>query len=200
MIRNLLLFIIIATTLSCKVTFTQRIRTQAENSKIDLSKIQFYNSDKIILKRMLSNDEIKVASGKITIENGKYIEVIRIKKNTPGKCNITSNNQLQISFEDGANRSFLFQNDNTFSPRGIYELKPDNCKLVKKETLEFTTDKNSMLPIKSGEKMVNECTVTYDDKKYKVELNAMPYLKIKKAKFTRKRQVKRRTAKGVKVS
>lgn len=200
MIKNLLFFALIFTTISCKVTFTQRIRNQAENSKIDLSKIQFYNSDKIILKRSLSSDEVKVASGQITIENGKYIEVIRILKNTPGKCTVTANNQLQINFEDGSNRTFLFQNDNALSPKGIYELKPDDCKLVKKETLEFTTDKNSMLPIKSGEKMVNECTVTYDNKKYKVELNAMPYLKIKKAKFTRKKQVRRRTAKGVKVN
>ena len=122
MIRNLLLLFVIAGTMSCKVTFTQRIRTQAESSKIDLSKIQYYNSDKIILKRFISSDEVKVASGKITIENGKYIEVIRIKKNTPGKCTYTSNNQLQINFEDGSDRSFLFQNDNTYSPRGIYEL------------------------------------------------------------------------------
>lgn len=200
MIKNLLFFVLIITTISCKVTFTQRIRNQAENSKIDLSKIQFYNSDKIILKRSLSSDEVKVASGQITIENGKYIEVIRILKNTPGKCAVTANNQLQINFEDGSNRSFLFQNDNILPQKGIYELKPDDCKLVKKETLEFTTDKNSMLPIKSGEKMVNECTVTYDNKKYKVQLNSMPYLKIKKAKFTRKKQIKRRTAKGIKVN
>lgn len=200
MIKNLILFVIVVTTLSCKVTFTQRIRTQAESSKIDLSKIQFYNSDKILLKRSLSSDEVKVASGQITIENGKYIEVIRILKNTPGKCTMTNNNQLQITFEDGSNKTLLFQNDNTFSTRGIYELKPDNCQLVKKETLEFSTDKNRMIPIKSGEKMVNECTVTYDNKKYKVELPSMPYLKIKKAKFTRRKQISRRTAKGVKVN
>ena len=64
---------------SCKVLFTEQIRKQAEANRIDFSKIQFYNSDKIVLKRTLSSNEVSVASGKVIVENGKYTEIIKIK-------------------------------------------------------------------------------------------------------------------------
>jgi hypothetical protein len=185
---------------SCKVIFTEQTRKQAEANKIEFSKIQFYNSDKIVLKRTLSSNEVSVASGKVIVENGEYTEIIKIKKNTRGKCESSSNNNLNISFESGPNRSFAFSNNHPNLNNSSYDLNPDNCKIEKISTIGISSNlKNkNILPIESVEKNINVCSVFYDGKKYKVELPSMPYLLIKKMKFSKK-QVRKRTVKGVKV-
>jgi hypothetical protein len=185
---------------SCKVIFTEQTRKQAEANKIEFSKIQFYNSDKIVLKRTLSSNEVSVASGKVIVENGKYTEIIKIKKNTRGKCESSSNNNLNISFESGPNRSFAFSNNHHNLNNSSYDLNPDNCKVEKIYTIGISSNlKNkNILPLESVEKNINVCSVFYDGKKYTIELASMPYLLIKKSKFSKK-QIRKRTVKGVKV-
>jgi len=184
---------------SCKVTFTERIRQQAENKKLDISKIQFYNSDKIVLRRTLSSNEMSVTSGKVKLENGQYTEIIKIKKNTRGKCVSRTDNNLSISFEDGQNKSLIFSNKINNQSKNHYELNPDNCKIEKKSTLAISSTNNrNSLPIETVEKNINVCTVTYDNKKYTTELPSMPFLLIKKTQLS-KSQVRKRTVKGVKV-
>ena len=182
---------------SCKVLFTEQIRKQAEANRIDFSKIQFYNSDKIVLKRTLSSNEVSVASGKVIVENGKYTEIIKIKKNTRGICTYNANNSLNISFEAGPDRGLAFKN-NGFLSSGYY-LNPDNCKTEKISSIAISSsNKKRYVPIESVEKKINKCSVIYDGKTYSLELPSMPYLLIKKAKFY-KNQTKKRTLKGLKV-
>jgi hypothetical protein len=185
---------------SCKVVFTEQIRNQAAANKIDLSKIQFYNSDKIVLKRTLSSNEVSVTSGRVIVENGMYTEIIKIKKNTRGKCESYTDNNLNISFESGSNRSLPFYNNYSNIKTSSYDLNPDNCKIKKISTIGISSNVNNknLVPLESVEKNINVCNVFYDGKKYKVELPSMPYLLIKKSKFTKK-QTRKRTVKGVKV-
>jgi hypothetical protein len=184
---------------SCKVTFTERIRQQAENNKVNISKIQFYNSDKIVLRRTLSSNEMSVTSGKVKLENGKYTEIIKIKKHTRGKCESYTDNNLRISFEVGQNKSLVFSNKTNNQSKNYYELNPDNCKIEKKSSLAISSTNNrNSLPIETVEKNINVCTVTYDNKKYTTELPSMPFLLIKKTQLS-KSQVRKRTVKGVKV-
>ena len=194
------LLILVFSFTSCKVIFTEQTRKQAEANKIDFSKIQFYNSDKIVLKRTLSSNEVSVASGKVIVENGKYTEIIKIKKNTMGKCESFSNNNLNITFETGPNRSFTFSNNQENLNNSRYDLNPDNCKIEKISTIGISSNlKNkNILPLESVEKNINVCSVFYDGKKYTIELPNMPYLLIKKSKFSKK-QIRKRTVKGVKV-
>lgn len=42
-----------------------------EAKGVDLKKIQYYNSEAIVLLRKIKDEEIKVAEGKVRIENGK---------------------------------------------------------------------------------------------------------------------------------
>jgi len=186
------LFTLISVFSSCKVLFTEQFRKQAEATGIDILKIQFYNSDKIILKRILSSNEVSVTSGKVKVENGKNIEIIKIKKNTLGKCELIDKNKLYISFEEGENKSFVFYGNSS-----TYALKPDECSIVKKNTLRISLE-NKILPIDMVEKDINECTVMYDKKKYSVELSSMPNLMFKKI-WLNKKQINKRTVKGVKV-
>ncbi len=189
-----LLFIIVILFSSCRVLFTEQLRQKAEKQKIDLTKIQFYNSDKIILTRTLASSEVSLASGKVTFQNGIYTEIIKIKKNTRGKCDMVGSNILNISFEAGNNRSLVFENN-----FNNYQLKPTNCKVVKRTSTAINVDRAKGEPItKDVIKDVNECTVNYDGKVYQTELPIMPKLLIKKRQIN-KNKTSVRTAKGVKV-
>jgi len=196
MIKHLKYFFIITTFFSCKVVFTEKIRNQIENNGVDLSKVQFYNSDKIVLKRSLSSEEVKVASGKISVEKGNYVEIIKINKKTPGRCNNFDKDHLSISFENGPNRDFIFYNNNVNSDTSIYEFKPEELKKIKKSSIELSNDKSKLLPIQSVQKDINECSIFYDNKKYKIELISMPYLIVRKSHFNKK-SVNRRKVKGI---
>ena len=108
--------ILISTSCSDKILFTNKMRYNIHENKIDLGKVQFYNSKKIVLKRNLSFEETKVAKGKIRLENGQYTEEIIIPKNTPGISVKEGNNYLNIAFERGNGRDlkFLKNMDNHF--------------------------------------------------------------------------------------
>jgi hypothetical protein len=104
---SILLFLFVACSPKT-IYFTQQTRNKIESYGIDLKDIQYYNSHKIILQRNLSYEETKVASGKISIENGEFVEIITLKKNTPGVCEIYTPNSLDVSFESGENRKLKF--------------------------------------------------------------------------------------------
>ncbi len=93
------------------VLFNQEIRQNVESYNIEMLDIQFYNSSKIVLERDLSYEETKVASGKIRFENGRFIERIIIKKNTPGVCENYDDNVIDVAFEDGENKALKFVRD-----------------------------------------------------------------------------------------
>jgi hypothetical protein len=104
----LLIVFLVPIAMSCKVAFTENLRIQLESNNIDLKKIQFYNSESIVLQRELTSKETGVVGGKIKIEHGKKIEVIVIGKNTPGICERVGTDTLQILFEKGDNKWIPF--------------------------------------------------------------------------------------------
>ena len=96
---NVLLIIICFN--NCKVSFNGGQKMYLEKQGIDLSKIQYYNSKSIILKRVVSSKETEILSGTVTMQNGQMIEEIEIKKNTPGVLVNSTHNQMHIKFEPG---------------------------------------------------------------------------------------------------
>ncbi|MES2432055.1 MAG: hypothetical protein V4556_14060 [Bacteroidota bacterium] len=114
-----------------KTYFTTSIRNAVESNHQPLEKIQFYADRDIILKRELNIGETKVTSGKVKIENGHYVQIIKLKKNTPGVCTVVKNNIVGISFENGPNK-FL-----TFS-------KPKNAKAEEPYRLQIADWMNNM--------------------------------------------------------
>lgn len=73
-----------------------------------MAQVQFYNSEEIVLARQIGKEEVKVAQGKVRIENGKQIEEIIIPPNTPGICELKDEKTLKISFDDGEGHSIPF--------------------------------------------------------------------------------------------
>lgn len=95
---------------SCAGTkyFTHEMEQNLVKSNLDLNKVQFYNSNKIVLKHNLTYEQTKVARGKIKYQNGQYFEEIIIPKNTPGVLENDTSNMLSIAFEKGRNRALQF--------------------------------------------------------------------------------------------
>ncbi len=114
----LLLSLILPSCSPKTILFTQQIRQKVENESLNLTDVQFYNSHPIILQRNLTYAETKIASGEIQFENGKYIEIIQIKKGTPGVCETANANSLDVSFEAGENRNLKF----VLNPRKNYQI------------------------------------------------------------------------------
>jgi hypothetical protein len=94
-------FLVILSFNSCKVSFTGPLKANLEKQKLELGKIQYYNSKTITLRRVVSSKETEVLSGTVTMQNGQMIEEIEIKKNTPGVLVKASETQMQIKFEPG---------------------------------------------------------------------------------------------------
>jgi hypothetical protein len=94
---------------SCKTHFTGGMKKKLETEKVDLNKIQFYNSAKIVLTRVLLDSESDVIDGKIKLEDGKRIQEIVLKKNTPGALHKADPDFLDLYFETGENRNLRFE-------------------------------------------------------------------------------------------
>ncbi len=93
---------------SSKTLFTPEIRTRVENGGIKLDKIQFYVDRNIELKREISKEEAKVTKGKVKIIDGKYINIVKLEKFTPGICSETFPEKILVSFEKGENKFLTF--------------------------------------------------------------------------------------------
>ena len=90
------------------ILFTKSTRDNLNKNKQDVSEVQFYNSNKIVLRRNLTKDETQVAKGIIVLENGKYFEEIIIPKQTRGVVTKKGAEYLKIAFEEGENRDLRF--------------------------------------------------------------------------------------------
>ena len=96
---------------SPKILFTYDIKQRLDYEGLELEKVQFYNSRKIVLERILPHKGSVVAGGKIRFENGKMIEQVVVKRNTPGICEFRNDNEMDISFENGEGRYLKFKVD-----------------------------------------------------------------------------------------
>ncbi len=110
--NNILLALVIATVLvscsSSKVYFSTEIRQRVENTGTQLTQLQYYVDRDVELSREILKDETKVATGVIRFENGKNLNIITLKKNTPGVCTKVLPDKILISFEVGDDKYLTF--------------------------------------------------------------------------------------------
>lgn len=102
------LLLLILSSCNNKMLFTWDLKQKIDQRELDLQKVQFYNSDKITLRRILPHNEAMVSDGTIKFEDGQYVEEIVIKKETPGICEEASDFVLNVSFEPGDNKTIGF--------------------------------------------------------------------------------------------
>lgn len=181
--RNIfLLSLIIITVSSCTSTmyFTEETKTQLEKNDADLSKIQFYNSETIVLARQIKKEEANIVSGKVRFEEGRYIEEVIIKMGTPGVYKEKNDKVIFISFEEGAGKVIPFMKIASKSPG-----YPETYQLA---SLEW---KNNSHGRKVG-------VINYDGNKYSVVSGDRSRLLVD-SKTMKKRETNSRVAKGVKI-
>jgi hypothetical protein len=118
----ILLPILIAGCGTSKTYFTQAIRQDVEQSHADITRIQFYVDRDIVLRRDLDNGEVKVSSGEVHFENGHYVNIITLRKNTPGVCTFLKDDVVGISFESGSDKFLTFGKTRHASPTDPYRI------------------------------------------------------------------------------
>jgi len=116
-------FLLSLTACSPKMSvFTKSLYEENGWSDNDLSHIQFYLSDDIVLRRSLSKGETQISSGKIKMVNGQRIEEIIFERGTPGVFIKRKNtNHFAVAFEDGNDTKYLVFGPNN-SHAGDYSL------------------------------------------------------------------------------
>jgi len=88
--------------------YTKDIHDSARWNDSELSKIQFYISNDIILWRDVSMGESVINKGKIKMVDGREVEEVIIRKGTPGVYLFSPNSkQYAISFDPMDDSKFL---------------------------------------------------------------------------------------------
>ena len=173
---NLLLVlpIVLVACSSPKTYFTSSIRAKVENSHQPLEQIQFYSDRDIVLRREIKTGEAKVTSGKVKFENGHYVNIITLKKNTPGVCTVVKNNVVGISFEQGENKFLTFGKTKFAKPDDPYRILAN----------EWVNDYG---------------VINYDGKQYHIQSSGTEASIMIKSKLLKKSKVEEREMKGRKV-
>ena len=88
--------------------FTQRLYEEQNWTESELRRIQFYLSEDIVLTRELTGGSSDITRGQIKIVNGRQVEQIVIRRNTPGVYLFSpKENRFAVSFEEGGERRYL---------------------------------------------------------------------------------------------
>ncbi|MFM7015258.1 MAG: hypothetical protein ACKOX3_02920 [Bacteroidota bacterium] len=105
-----LLAIVLFASCSPKIPFTQSVRERYKLTSQELSKLQFYISDEVVLKNGTPTEIDKaVEDGKLVIKTSKNDELVVIKAKTPGTVDETVDmSTLKVAFEDGMNKGLVF--------------------------------------------------------------------------------------------
>lgn len=153
----LLVVVIFLTSCQTKILFTYDIKEKLEEKDLDVKKVQFYNSDKIVLTRNMPHDEAIVADGEVRFENGQYIEEVIINRGTPGVCLVDNDVIMGISFEDGSKilNFKVDRNSNFFSLE--FERKADLISKVFYDNQVYTVEpvgEKAKLLIRKNDKYV----------------------------------------------
>ncbi len=118
----LALIVVFTSCSSSKVYFSPNIRKKVENTGTPLSQLQYYIDRDVEISREILKGETKVTSGVVRFENGKDLNIITLKKNTPGVCTQALADKVYISFEVGEGKYLTFgrtKNGNDYDPYRI---------------------------------------------------------------------------------
>jgi hypothetical protein len=90
--------------------FSRKIYENGSFSDENLKKVQFYLSDDLVLTREIENTgEVEIRGGKIKMENGRKVEIVRFEAGTPGVFIFRpQDDHFAVSFEkDDTDSSYL---------------------------------------------------------------------------------------------
>ncbi|MBL7816408.1 MAG: hypothetical protein JNL70_15415 [Saprospiraceae bacterium] len=130
--------------------FTTNILREGNWSDSELSKIQFYLSDDIVIRRKLTEGSNEISSGgSIKIVKGEKVEEVRVKAGTPGVFLFRANdNHFAIGFDATNDKRYLMFGANP-KRQGSYVLLASEWKdrygKVRYDDRFFFTDEQSAI-------------------------------------------------------
>ncbi len=123
LLSSLILSIFLSSCFTTKTTFvTPQVRTKIEKTGFTVEQLQYYIDRDIELTREVSKADAKLIKGNIQIEDGKYIEIVKLAKMTEGICITNYPDKLLISFEKGSNKFLTFGKTQNAMPTDPYRL------------------------------------------------------------------------------
>lgn len=109
LLAKILILSVLLTSCARRTAFTKTMKDEGEFSDLQLSKIQFYISDAILLYESKADSKIHIVDGKIIQNSLTESEMIVIKENTPGiLTRLDKQNNLGISFETADGKVLMF--------------------------------------------------------------------------------------------
>ncbi len=145
--NKLILLLLIILIPSCKVYFTQKLRLQVEEQKIELKNIQFYTSHAIVLQRILTDSTVIIDTAKLDEIRKVELRRIRIRRNTPCVCKVDSiNNIIEVIFkkDDSSTFKFCLTDTTDFDSKykiGAFSWENDIGSIIYNDTLYFLQEK-----------------------------------------------------------
>lgn len=104
----LALFLVAACSTPKLSPFTTGLMEQNGWDERDLSRIQFYLSDDIVLERQIRDRKSKIERGEIIMRDGRELERLVFPKGTQGTMvRMISSDKMAVSFEPGKDDRFL---------------------------------------------------------------------------------------------
>lgn len=153
-----------------KTYFSSSVRSQVEKSAIPLEKLQYYVDRDVEIRREVASSSAKVTSGVVKLENGKYVNIVTLKKNTPGVCTKTYPDKIDISFEMGDGKYLTFGRLKTNDVYAAYTLYA-NSWLNNLGEINYDGQRYYILPQGSEAKLMIKKNVLHTIKVDKREMN-----------------------------
>jgi hypothetical protein len=147
----ILLLGIIALFVSCtpKIVFNESLRNNLDLKSINPEKLQYYIDRTVELKREISSNSTKINSGKVEYYKGKNIQIIAIKKLTPGVCLHSNDSTIDVAFENGSEAYLQFRkmktNDSDFNIYQLNTFQNDDGKyFINYNGISYQLDENAL--------------------------------------------------------
>lgn len=104
------------TSCTVKVPYTSAVQTKYKLTDRDISKIQFYLSDQIVLYRASNDGQASANDGELIVHSDRQKHEVILRKGTPGVVTEVMGDRLVVSFEYGKGKALVFGNTHFEAP------------------------------------------------------------------------------------
>ena len=105
------------------IEFTYGLLDEYKLAVADAMKLQFFNSNQILMGRTVTGGSSQVAQGKLITRSGVTIDEVEVSKMTPGVARSITPEQIEIGF--GGKSTFFFVSTDPADPYWLGNADPN---------------------------------------------------------------------------